>query len=221
MGLHFQILVRSSAPQRRQIFIRSTGEEKNVFTSLTVGRGRKRKLVRDVTGHPQPLSLPTTSSQHIHTTCTTTTASSLRSQSIDGKARVEKPPPIDRRRLTNDPHLRQEVATVTGDHFRVLHPQAVAVLMWREAAFGTAVLQTAELVAPPQERRLPGRGWRGDAQEEVELKMAMTARRAAWKRQKAGTKDSQLKRDVRRKNTHVQRVCDAAYARFLENAPKV
>ena len=45
--------------------------------------------------------------------------------------------------------------------------------------------------------------------------MAMAARGTAWKRQKADTQDSQLKRAVRRANTHVHRFCDAANARFL------
>ena len=46
--------------------------------------------------------------------------------------------------------------------------------------------------------------------------MAMTTSRAAWKQQKANTQDRQLLRAVRRANTHVQRVCDAAHAKFLE-----
>ena len=45
--------------------------------------------------------------------------------------------------------------------------------------------------------------------------MAMTARREAWKRQKADTQDSQLKRAVRQEHTHVHRVCDDAYEKFL------
>ena len=46
--------------------------------------------------------------------------------------------------------------------------------------------------------------------------MVMTARRLAWKRQKADTtQESQLKRAVRRANTRVHRVCDAAYKKFL------
>ena len=50
-----------------------------------------------------------------------------------------------------------------------------------ETAFATSLLQTTELVAPPRDCRLPGRECRGDAQEEVEINVSMTARRAAWK----------------------------------------
>ena len=42
-------------------------------------------------------------------------------------------------------------------------------------------------------------------------------RREAWEYQKIDAQDSQLKRDARRPNTHFQRVCDAAFARFLEH----
>ena len=38
-----------------------------------------------------------------------------------------------------------------------------------EAAFTAAVVQTAELIAPPQERRMPGLGWNGDAQAVAEF----------------------------------------------------
>ena len=46
--------------------------------------------------------------------------------------------------------------------------------------------------------------------------MATAAIRAAWKRQRADTQDSQLMRAVRRENTRVHRVCTDAYERFLE-----
>ena len=55
----------------------------------------------------------------------------------------------------------------------------------------------------------------GHAQAEAETKRAMTAKRAAWKRQTADTQDSKLKRAVRRENMRVHRVCDAVYERFL------
>ena len=83
-----------------------------------------------------------------------------------------------------------------------------------ETAFTTVILQTAERVAPPREPRLPGRGWRVHAKAEAEISMATASRRAAWKRQRADTQDSQLMRAVRRENTRVHRVCDDA--RFLE-----
>ena len=125
------------------------------------------------------------------------------------------PPPIDRRRRTNDPHLRQEVATVIGDYLRAFSPSGSSVDNV-ETAFTTVILQTAERVTPPRAPRLPGRGWRGDAQAEVEISMVTAARRAAWKQQRADTQDSQLKRAVRRENTRVHMVCNDAYERFLE-----
>ena len=125
------------------------------------------------------------------------------------------PPPIDRRRLTTDPHLRQQVATAIGDHLRAFPPSGSSVDDV-ETAFTTAILQTAERIAPPRATRLPGRGWRGDAQAEAEISMATAARRVAWKRQRADTQDRQLMRAVRRENTRGHRVCADAYNRFLE-----
>ena len=118
-------------------------------------------------------------------------------------------PPIDRRRLTTDPHLHQEVATVIGDHLRACSPSGSSVDV--ETAFTTAILQTAERVAPPRAPRLPARRWRGDAQAESKISMATAARRTAWKRQRANIQDSQLMRAVRRENTRVHRVCNDAF----------
>ena len=123
-------------------------------------------------------------------------------------------PSIDRRRLMTDHHLRQQVATAIGDHLRAFSASGSSVDV--ETAFTTAIIQTAERVAPPRAIRLPGRGWRGDAQAEAEISMATTARRAAWKRQRADPQDKQLMRAVRRGNTRVRRVCTDAYDRFLE-----
>ena len=74
----------------------------------------------------------------------------------------------------------------------------------------------AERVVPLRAPRLPGRGWRGDAQAEAEISMAVAARRAAWKRQRADTQDSQLMRAVRRENTRFHRVRNDYNERFLE-----
>ena len=128
---------------------------------------------------------------------------------------VKGPLPIDRRRLTTDPHLRQQVAAAIGDHLRAFPPSGNSVDDV-ETAFTTAILQTTERVAPPRATRLPGRGWKGDTQAEAEISMATAARRAAWKRQRADTQDKQLMRAVRRENTRVHRVCTDAYNRYLE-----
>ena len=55
----------------------------------------------------------------------------------------------------------------------------------------------------------------GNAHAEAKINRAMTARRAAWKRQKDDTQGSQLKRAIRRESARVHRVCDAAYEMFL------
>ena len=173
-------------------------------------RQRDRKLVRDVTVHPQPSFLPI-SDHNIVTAYVKLLGRFARNRPV---RETKGPPPIDRRRLTTDPYLRQQVATVIGDHLGAFPPSGNSVDV--ETAFTTAILQTAEWVAPPRTTRLPGRGWRGDAHAEAEISMATVARRAAWKRQRADTKDRQLMRAVRRKNTRVHRVCTDAYERFLE-----
>ena len=101
-----------------------------------------------------------------------------------------------------------------GDHLRAIPPSCNSADV--EAAFVIALLPTEDLVAPPQERRLLGRRWTGDAQAEEELNMAMNAGQAAWKRQKAVTQDGQLKRAVRRAITHVQRRFIRKHALSLE-----
>ena len=123
--------------------------------------------------------------------------------------RAKRPPPFDRRRLTNGPQLRHEVTKVIGGHLRAVLRSNSGVDDV-ETYFTTAILQTTGRVAPPRECRLPGWGWMGDALAvlEAEIDMGMTARRAAWERQKADTQDKQLKTDVRRENTRVYRVCD-------------
>ena len=68
-----------------------------------------------------------------------------------------KKPPIDRRRLITDPYLRDEVARAIGGRLRATPPNGRSVDEV-EAAFTVAVVQTAELIVPPQERRTPGLG---------------------------------------------------------------
>ena len=67
-----------------------------------------------------------------------------------------------------------------------------------EAAFAAAIMRTAGLVIPPQERRRPGRDWNGDAQTEAELQTATDAMYVAWQRLKTDTRDTQLRRAVRK-----------------------
>ena len=174
-------------------------------------RQRDRKLVRNVTVHPQPSFLPI-SDHNIVTARVKLLGRFVRNRPMRG---AKGPPPIDRRRLTTDPHLRQKVATAIGDHLRAF-PLSGSSVDDVETSFTTDILQTAERVASPRATRLPGRGWKEDAQAEAEISMATAARRAAWKRQRADTQDRQLMTAVRRENTRVQKVCTDAYNKFLE-----
>ena len=196
---------------------------KDAISNTFNGRGRKcidyiltrqrdTKLVRNVTVHPQPSFLPILDHNIV-----TAHVKLLGRFARNRPAREAKGlPPIDRRQLTTDPRLRQEVATVIGDHLRAFSPSGSSVDDM-ETAFRKAILQTAERVAPPRTPRLPERRWRGDAQAEAEISMATAARRAAWNRQRANTQDSQLMRAVRRReNTRVHRVCNDAFERFVE-----
>ena len=195
---------------------------KNAISHTFNGRGKKcidyiltrqrdRKLVRDVTVHPQPSFLPI-SDHNIVTAHVKVLGRFARNRPV---REAKGPPPIDRQRLTNDPHLRQQIATAIGDHLRVFPPSGSSVDDV-ETAFTTAILQTAERVTPPRATRLPGRGWRGDAQAEAEISMATAVRRAAWKRQRVDTQDRQLMRAARREHTRVCRVFTDAYNIFLE-----
>ena len=134
--------------------------------------------------HPQPSFLPI-SDHNIVTAHVKLLGRFARNRPVrEAKGR----PSIDRRRLMTDPHLRQQVATAIGDHLRAFPPSGSSVDDV-ETAFTTPILQTAERVAPPPTTRLPGRGWRGDAQAEAEISMATAARRVSWKRQRADPRD--------------------------------
>ena len=85
-----------------------------------------------------------------------------------------------------------------------------------EAAFAAAIMRTAELVIPPQERRIPGRGWSGDARTEAELHAATDAMHTAWQRLRMDTRDAQLRRAVRKACNWLKRVRSAAVVRFFE-----
>ena len=115
-------------------------------------RQRDRKFVRDVTVHPQPSFLPI-SDHNIVTAHVKLLGRFARNRPV---REAKGPPPIDRRRLMTDPHLRQQVATAIGDHLRAFPPNGSSADDV-ESAFTTAILQTAERVAPPRATRLPGR----------------------------------------------------------------
>ena len=142
--------------------------------------------------HPQPFFLPI--SDHI---IVFVPAKLLGHFTRNRRLRAPAKPPVDRRRLVTDPELRQEVATAFGRHLRANTPGDSNVDDV-EAAFAAAIMRTAELVIPHQERRRPGRGWSGDARTEVELKAASDAMHRAWQRLKIDTRDAQLRGAVRK-----------------------
>ena len=61
-----------------------------------------------------------------------------------------------------------------------------------EAALAAAMMRTADLAMPHQERRRPERGRNRDAQMEAELQGATETMHAAWQRLKMDTMDAQL-----------------------------
>ena len=144
-----------------------------------VTRQRDRKLVRDVTVHTQPPFLPI-SDHNIVTAHVKLLGRFPRNRPV---REAKGPPPIDRRRLTTNPHLRQEAATVIGDHLRAFPPSGSSVDDV-ETAFTTAILQTSERVARAAasaqtagaeiEGRHPGRSrdQHGDGRETSSLEAA-------------------------------------------------
>ena len=124
-------------------------------TDYILTRQRDRNLVRDVTVHPRPLFLLISD----HTIVTTHVKLLGRFARNRAVREAKGPRYIDRRRLTNDPHLRQEVATVIGDHLRAFSPSGSSIDDV-DTAFTAAILLTAERVAPPRAPGRPGRGWR-------------------------------------------------------------
>ena len=131
------------------------------------------------------------------------------------RLRASAKPPVDRRRLVTDPQLRQEVATAVGRHLRA-NPPGDSSVDDVEAAFAAAIMRTAELIIPAEERRSPGRGWSGDARTEAELQVATDAMHTAWQRLRMDTRDAQLRRAVRKACNWLKRVRSAAVVGFFE-----
>ena len=174
-------------------------------------RQRDRKFVRNVTMHPQPSFLPI-SDHNIVSAPVKLLGHFARNCRLRTSA---KKPPVDRRRLVTDLQLRQEVATAVGRHLRA-NPPGDSSVDDVEAAFVAAIMRTAELVIPPQERRRPGRGWSGDARTKAELQAATDAMHTAWQRLRMDTRDAQLRRAARKACNWLKRVRSAAVVRFFE-----
>ena len=174
-------------------------------------RQRDRKLLRNVTVHPQP-SFLTISDHNIVSAPVKFLGHFARNRRLRAPAK----PQVDRRCLVTDPQLRQEVATAVGRHLKA-NPPGDSSVDDVEAAPAAAIMRTAELVIPPQERRRPGRGWSGDTRTEAELQAATDAMHTAWQRPKMDTRDAQLRRAVREACNWLKRVqSTAAVVRFFE-----
>ena len=66
-----------------------------------------------------------------------------------------------------------------------------------EAAFAAAIMRTAGLRIPPQERKRPDRGWNGEFQTEAKLQVATDVMHAVWQRLEMTTRDAQLRTAVK------------------------
>ena len=107
------------------------------------------------------------------------------------------------------------MATAVGRPLRA-NPSGDSSVDDVEAAFTAAIMRTADLVIPSQERRRPGRGWSGDARTEAKLQAATDTMHAAWQRLKMDTRDAQLRRIARKACSWLKRVRSAAVVRFFE-----
>ena len=96
-------------------------------------RQRDRKVVRNVTVHPQP-SFPPISDHNIVSAPVKLLGHFARNRRL----RVSAKPPVNRRRLVTDPQLRQEVATGVGRHLRA-NPPGDSNVDDVEAAFAAAI----------------------------------------------------------------------------------
>ena len=173
-------------------------------------RQRDRKLVRNVTVHPQPYFLPISDHNIV-----SAPVKLLGPFAQNRRLRASVKPPVDRRRLVTDPQLRQGVATAVGRHLTA-NPPGDSSVDDVEAAFAAAIMRTAELIIPPQKRRRPGRGWSGDAQTEAELQAATDVMHTVWQRLRMDTWDAQLRRAVRKACNWLKRVRSESVVRFFE-----
>ena len=165
--------VLNNTPYRRRITYYTFNGRGKKRIDYILTRQRDRKFVRNVTVHPQPSLLP------ISDNIVSAPVKLLGHFAQNCWLRASAKPPVDRRRLVTDPQLRQEVATAVGRHLRA-NPPGDSSVDDAEAAFAAAIMRTAELVIPSQERRRPGRGWSGDARIEAELQAATDAMHTAF-----------------------------------------
>ena len=173
-------------------------------------RQRDRKLVRNVTVHPQSSFLPI-SDHNVVSAPVKLLGHFARTRQLRAPAKSQ----VDRRLLVTDPQLRQEGATAVERQLRA-NFAGVSSVDDVEAAFTTATMRTTELVIPHHDRRRPGRGWSGDARTEAELQPTTDTMHATWQRLKMDTRNAQLRRAVRRACNWLKKVRSAAVVRFFE-----
>ena len=94
--------------------------QKSIDYILT--RQRDRKIVRDVVLYPQALLTPISDHDVV-----AARVKLLGRFARNHPVRSVKKPPIDRRRLTTDPYLREEVARAIGDRLRATPPNGSSV----------------------------------------------------------------------------------------------
>ena len=97
-------------------------------------RQRDRKLVRNVTVHPQPSFLPISDHNIV-----SATVKLLGHFGRNRRLRASAEPPVDRRRLVTDPRLRQEVVPAVGRHLRA-NPAGDSSVDDVEAAIAAAII---------------------------------------------------------------------------------
>ena len=182
--------------------------KKHIDYILTRQRGCK--LVLNVMVHPQPSFLPISDHNVV-----SAAVKLLGYFAQNRRLRAPAKPQVDRRRLVTDPQLRQEVTTAVGRQLRG-NLTGDSSVDDAEAAFTVAIMWTAELVIPLQERRRTGRGWSGDARTEAELQATTGAMNAAGQRLKMDTRDAQLRSTVRKACNWLKKVRSAAVVRFFE-----
>ena len=95
-----------------------------------------RKLVRNVTVHPQLSFLPISDHNIV-----SAPAKLLGHFARNRRLRVSAKPPVDRRRLVTDPQLQQQVATAVGKHLRA-NPPGDSNVDDVETAFAAAIMRT-------------------------------------------------------------------------------
>ena len=126
-----------------------------------------------------------------------------------------KNPHIDLQCLTTDPYVRREMAAAVAKQLRGRPPIGES-MDEAEKDFPDTIVRTTELVIPRKRQKRVGRGWSGGAQTIAELEMAETEMHTTWNDLKTDTKDTELRKAVRRACQMVKKTRTVALTRFFE-----